>query len=125
MLYLSTVYDPKRFGDLRDLIPGQTSPATSLAIRLVPAYLYVTVLMLQKHKEERFLFPAYGNLILNAAVTIYLARGLFEQAFIKVTKSPYRVSSPSCPPSIEIVLSLQRIVDRLPEVESSRTRLEP
>ncbi|GAA5884430.1 hypothetical protein JCM16303_005077 [Sporobolomyces ruberrimus] len=92
MLYLSTVYDPKRFGDLRDLIPGQTSPATSLAIRLVPAYLYVTVLMLQKHKEERFLFPAYGNLILNAAVTIYLARGLFEQAFIKVTKSPYRAT---------------------------------
>lgn len=88
------MYDPKRFGDARDRTPGQTSPATSLAIRLAPAYVYFAVLTMQKHKEERFLFPAYGNIILNAAVTIYLARGLFEQAFIKVTKSPYRVSSP-------------------------------
>ena len=94
MLHISTIYDPKRFGDLRDRIPDTTSPAMSLAIRLSPAYLYVAVLTLQKHKEERFLFPAYGNIILNAAVTIYLARGLFEQAFIKVTKSPYRVSPP-------------------------------
>ncbi|GAA5839205.1 hypothetical protein JCM3766R1_003139 [Sporobolomyces carnicolor] len=91
-LYLSTVYDPKRFGDARDRTPGQTSPATSLAIRLAPAYVYFAVLTMQKHKEERFLFPAYGNIILNAAVTIYLARGLFEQAFIKVTKSPYRAT---------------------------------
>ncbi|GAA5935989.1 dolichyl-P-Man:Man(6)GlcNAc(2)-PP-dolichol alpha-1,2-mannosyltransferase [Sporobolomyces koalae] len=91
-LWLTTIYDPKRFGDLRDRLPGQTSPATSLAIRLAPTYLYVAVLTLQRHKEERFLFPAYGNIILNAAITIYLARGLFEQAFIKVTKSPYRAT---------------------------------
>lgn len=96
MLYLSTIYDPKRYGDLRDRTPGQTSPAMSLAIRLTPMYLYVATLMLQKHKEERFLFPAYGNIILNAATTIYLARGLFEQAFLKVTKSPYRVSQSLC-----------------------------
>ncbi|GAA6059335.1 hypothetical protein JCM10212_005915 [Sporobolomyces blumeae] len=92
LLYISTIYDPKRFGDLRDRQPGQTHPAASLAIRLSPMYLYVAVLTLQKHKEERFLFPAYGQIVLNAAVSIYLARGFFEQAFIKVTKSPYRAT---------------------------------
>ncbi|GAA5927109.1 hypothetical protein JCM1841_006050 [Sporobolomyces salmonicolor] len=91
-IYITTIVDPKRFGDSRDRTAGQTSPAVSLAIRLAPAYLYIAVLMLQKHKEERFLYPAYGHIILSAAVSIYLARGWLEQAFIKVTKSPYRAT---------------------------------
>ncbi|BGP06629.1 mannosyltransferase [Rhodotorula toruloides] len=84
--------DAKRFGDLRDRTSGQTHPAASLAIRLVPLHLYLAVLMLQKHKEERFLFPAYGHVVLNAAVAIYLARGWVEAAFLKVTASPYRAT---------------------------------
>lgn len=38
------------------------------------------------------MFPAYPLLCFNAAVTVYLMRGWLEVAFIKVTKSPYRVS---------------------------------
>ncbi|GAA5835879.1 hypothetical protein JCM9279_002129 [Rhodotorula babjevae] len=84
--------DPKRFGDARDVSKEQTHPATSLAIRLAPLHLYLAVLMLQKHKEERFLFPAYGHVVLNAAVGLYLVRGWVEAYFLKVTQSPYRAT---------------------------------
>ena len=89
---LTTIVDPKRFGDLRDRVKAHTSPAVSLAIRLVPMYLWIAVISFQPHKEERFLFPAYGLILLNGCTTLYLARGWLEQAFLKVTKSPYRVS---------------------------------
>jgi alpha-1,2-mannosyltransferase len=93
LLAITAVTHPKRFGDLRDRVPGSTHPAVSLAIRLVPLHLYLVVVSLQKHKEERFLFPAYGHVILNAAVSIYLLRAAGEQYFLKVTQSPYRVRS--------------------------------
>lgn len=86
--------DPKRFGDARDVSKEQTHPAMSLAIRLAPLHLYLAILMLQKHKEERFLFPAYGHVVLNAAVGLYLVRGWVEAYFLKVTQSPYRVRPP-------------------------------
>ena len=90
-ILVTLAIDPKRFGDACDIAQMQTHPAVSLAIRLVPFHLYLAVLTLQKHKEERFLYPAYAHLILCAAVSIHLARGWFEAAFLKVTSSPYRV----------------------------------
>lgn len=92
-LALTTVIDPKRFGDMRDRIAGQTSPAVSLAIRLVPMHIFLAVLTLQSHKEERFLFPAYAHILLNATTTLYLTRCWLEQAYLKWTKAPYRVSA--------------------------------
>ncbi|KWU46612.1 glycosyltransferase family 22 protein [Rhodotorula sp. JG-1b] len=91
-ILVTLAIDPKRFGDARDIAQMQTHPAVSLAIRLVPFHLYLAVLTLQKHKEERFLYPAYAHLILCAAVSIHLARGWFEAAFLKVTSSPYRAT---------------------------------
>lgn len=80
---------------------GQTAPTqsslpvssayTMLAVRLAPLYLWLSVLTVQPHKEERFMFPAYPLVCLNAAVTLYLVRGWAETAYIKITKSPYRV----------------------------------
>ncbi|GAA5855449.1 hypothetical protein JCM8547_007834 [Rhodosporidiobolus lusitaniae] len=92
LLAITAVIDPKRFGDLRDRVPGSTNPTLSLAIRLVPLHLYLAVLTLQKHKEERFLFPAYPHVILNAAVSIYLLRAWLEVGFLKITQSPYRAT---------------------------------
>ena len=63
-----------------------------MAIRLSGMYLWLGVLSAQAHKEERFLFPAYGLILLNSSTTVYLMRGWGEAAFLKVTKSPYRVS---------------------------------
>jgi alpha-1,2-mannosyltransferase len=95
-IFITAIVDPKRFGDQRDRVPGQTSPALALAIRLVPMHLWFAVLSAQAHKEERFLYPAYGYILLNAATTLYFTRCWLEQAYLKATKSPYRVSlSPS------------------------------
>jgi alpha-1,2-mannosyltransferase len=66
---------------------------TLLLVRLAPLYLWLGILTLQPHKEERFVYPAYPLICFNAAVTIYLFRGLVERAFVKRTKSPYQVSA--------------------------------
>ncbi|KAJ7610801.1 glycosyltransferase family 22 protein [Roridomyces roridus] len=83
--------DRKRLGLVKPA-PDQSSPFTVLALRLAPFYLWFGILTSQAHKEERFMFPAYPLLCFNAAVTLYLARGWLEIAFIRVTKSPYRAS---------------------------------
>jgi len=68
-----------------------SSPFAVLALRLLPIHLWVTILTLQSHKEERFMFPIYPLLCFNAAVTLYLVRGWMEKAYITITKSPYKV----------------------------------
>ncbi|KAF5385061.1 hypothetical protein D9615_001258 [Tricholomella constricta] len=83
--------DRKRLGFVKPAA-NESSPFTILAIRLLPFYLWLGILTLQAHKEERFMFPAYPLLCFNAAVTLYLVRGWSEVIFIKVTKSPYRAS---------------------------------
>ncbi|KAI8981227.1 glycosyltransferase family 22 protein [Trametes punicea] len=83
--------DNKRLGE-RYQYAERSSPYTLLAIRLAPAYVWLAIMTLQKHKEERFLYPIYPLICFNAAVTIYLARGWLETAFIAVTNSPYKAS---------------------------------
>ncbi|KAL7421010.1 mannosyltransferase [Cryptotrichosporon argae] len=86
-------YDFRRLGKTQ-MRPkeGETSPYMLLALRLAPFYLWLAVLSLQPHKEERFVFPAYTLLCFNAAVSVYLLKGWTETAFIAITKSPYRAS---------------------------------
>ena len=74
---------------------GETSPYTLLTLRLAPFYIWLCILSLQPHKEERFMFPAYPLLCFNAAVGVYLIKGWLEVAYISVTKSPYRASQSS------------------------------
>ena len=90
-LGVTYIVDRKRLGVVSSR-PNQSSPFTVLSLRLAPLYLWLGILSLQPHKEERFMFPAYPLLCFNAAVALYLMRGWMEVAFIKVTKSPYRVS---------------------------------
>jgi alpha-1,2-mannosyltransferase len=71
----------------------QSNAYTVLGIRLLPVYLWLAILTLQAHKEERFVFPAYPLICFNAAVTLYLARGWMETAYVKVTSSTYQVVS--------------------------------
>ena len=89
-LGVTYIIEPKRLGVVGS---NQSSPFTVLSLRLAPLYLWFGILSLQPHKEERFMFPAYPLLCFNAAVALYLMRGWLEVAFIKVTKSPYRVSN--------------------------------
>ena len=71
--------------------PEQSSPFTVLALRLLPFYTWIGIMSIQPHKEERFMYPVYPLVCFNAAVTTFLLRGWIEVAYIKVTKSPYRV----------------------------------
>lgn len=89
-LAVTYVVDRKRLG-FATPSNDQSSPYTLLSLRLAPFYLWLAILTAQAHKEERFMFPVYPLLCFNAAITLYLARGWMEVAFIKVTKSPYRV----------------------------------
>ena len=72
--------------------PEQSSPFAMLALRLLPFYTWITIMSIQPHKEERFMYPVYPLVCFNAAVTTFLLRGWIEVTYIKITKSPYRVS---------------------------------
>lgn len=93
-LFVTYNFDFRRLGKTQ-LKPkeGETSPYTLLAVRLSPFYLWLAILTLQSHKEERFMYPAYPLLVFNAAVTVFLVKGWLETAFVKITKSPYRVGA--------------------------------
>lgn len=102
LLLVSARFDPRRFQ--RPALENKKGHAStekpsslfSLALlRIAPFYLWFVVLSVQAHKEERFMYPAYTLLCLNAAVSLYLIRSLAEVTFVKVTKSPYRASKSS------------------------------
>lgn len=95
-LLVTMQYDKRRLGrHQRDAKPDESSPYALLAVRLAPFYLWLAVLSLQPHKEERFMYPAYPLLAMNAAVGLYLIKGWTEQAYIKYTKSSYKVRTPT------------------------------
>lgn len=90
-LVITTYVDDKRLGTVKPG-PERSSNSTLLAMRLLPLYVWFGILTVQPHKEERFMYPAYTLICFNAAVTLYLIRGWFEVAYIKVTKSTYQVA---------------------------------
>jgi len=95
-LAITYKYDFRRLGktQMRPKV-GESSPYLLLANRLAPFYIWFIILTLQKHKEERFMFPAYPLLCFNAVVTVYLVRGWGETLFVKLTNSPYRAGRTS------------------------------
>lgn len=94
VLALTHQFDYMRLGSAqRKPQEGETSAYTLMVGRLSGFYLWLGVMSWQAHKEERFMFPAYPLVGFNAAVTLFLMRGLLERAFIKWTKSPYQVRS--------------------------------
>jgi alpha-1,2-mannosyltransferase len=88
-LCVTYVFDRKRLGGIG--APDQSNTYNIMALRLAPVYLWIGLLSLQAHKEERFMYPIYTLMCFNAASTLYLIRGWIEVVFIKVTKSPYQV----------------------------------
>ena len=71
----------------------RSSPFRILALRLLPLYVWIGIFTVQPHKEERFMYPVFPLVCFNAAVMTYLLRGWLEVAYIKITKSPYRVGT--------------------------------
>lgn len=54
----------------RQTTTKQTLIRTSVAI--MPFYLWFGIFTLQPHKEERFMYPAYPFLVLNAAISLHM-----------------------------------------------------
>lgn len=88
-LSLNYPIDLRKIG-LKKHTDQESSPFFLLAIRLAPFYLWLGVLSLQAHKEERFMFPIYPMLCFNAAVTLYLMRGWLGVFHTRAT-SQYQV----------------------------------
>jgi alpha-1,2-mannosyltransferase len=99
-LLVTYMYDRKRLGPPG--APTQSSQYHIMALRVAPVYLWLGLLSLQAHKEERFMYPIYPLIIFNASVALYLIRGWMEAVFIKTTSSPYRVSY-RCSYSLDVV----------------------
>jgi alpha-1,2-mannosyltransferase len=81
-LVITHTRDYRRLGYIKHQ-PDETSPYTLTVLRLAPFYIWMIVLTLQAHKEERFMYPAYPLLCFNAATTLYLMRGWLEAVYTK------------------------------------------
>src|SRR5258708_7664017 len=88
-LLITYRYDYTRMGAIKHH-RDESSPFTLVAVRLLPFYLWILVLSVQPHKEERFKYPAYPLIAFNAAITVFLARGWAEAIYIRFT-TPYAV----------------------------------
>ena len=89
-LIITHTFDYRRLGIVRHSL-DESSPYTLVALRLAPFYLWLAVLTMQPHKEERFMYPAYPLLCFNAATALYLMRGWLEAIYTKLV-SVYAVS---------------------------------
>lgn len=106
-LAITYVFDFRRLGaSQRSPKAGESSPYTLVALRLSGFYLWFLVLSAQAHKEERFMFPAYPLLCMNAAVTVFLFRGWMERVYIKITASPYEAGRSKIFGRITLVFAL-------------------
>lgn len=93
-LFVTSIIDRKRLGAAPKKGPEQSSsPFVVLGFKLLPLYVWICILTVQAHKEERFMFPAYPMLCFNAAVALYLMRGWMEVVYIRATNSPYQVNA--------------------------------
>lgn len=62
-----------------------------------PFYLWLAIFTLQPHKEERFMYPAYPALALNAAISLHILLGNFGSA------DPRHLVS-KIPPMVKLVI---------------------
>ncbi|KAL1916487.1 uncharacterized protein VTP21DRAFT_5678 [Calcarisporiella thermophila] len=91
---------------------GTANPTTLLTLKLLPLYIWMGIFTLQSHKEERFLFVVYPLICLNAAVALFLLRGLLQRVAGKLNISSYRLLSTFTASILLLsaVLSISRIV---------------
>lgn len=102
---------------LQYAIRGQ-APARQSVIRTVtftlPFYLWLGIFTLQPHKEERFMYPAYPLLVLNAAISAHIVLSNLGSTTSKdfVSKVPVgiRVLVPAMFALAAITLGILRIV---------------
>lgn len=56
---------------------GGTTTALRSIVFIAPFYLWLAIFSFQPHKEERFMYPAYPSLALNAAMSLHILLAAF------------------------------------------------
>ncbi|PWN34082.1 uncharacterized protein FA14DRAFT_173799 [Meira miltonrushii] len=106
MMLLIAIFDPERISFSSSSTFAQdaskkksnanvidSSPGLLLTFRLLPFYLWLGLLTLQAHKEERFVYPAYPLLCFNAAVGLYCFKSLLDAIIASLTNGQQSKSS--------------------------------
>lgn len=104
--WINSLSSMKQVKDKKDQNPKDgSSPLLLLLVRLAPSYLWIALLSLQPHKEERFVFPAYPMLCLNAAVGLAASHSIIEKLWQTISKQSGTSSnqSTSLPTSIGFI----------------------
>ncbi|KAJ3185925.1 mannosyltransferase [Gaertneriomyces sp. JEL0708] len=65
----------------RTLDQDRRSDTLNLIMRMLPMYLWMLILTLQPHKEERFMFVIYPLICMNAAIALHHILVMVEAAF--------------------------------------------
>lgn len=77
LLSLPVFIIKKVYGSARD---GAAVGGMRTIIFMSPFYMWLAIFSFQPHKEERFMYPAYPALALNAAMTLHILLAAFGQA---------------------------------------------
>jgi alpha-1,2-mannosyltransferase len=79
-----------------------------------PFYLWLTIFSLQPHKEERFMYPAYPLLALNAAISLHIVLGYLgstdPKIFISKIPARFKLAAAVLVVIVAMDLGLLRIV---------------
>lgn len=70
----------------------QTTLTLPYYLSLAPFYLWIAVMMVQPHKEERFLFPIYPLVSLCGAITLDICQKIFfriKSAILKINTATH------------------------------------
>lgn len=76
------------------IVPARTKQSTlnlPYYLSLSPYYLWLAVMMIQPHKEERFLFPIYPMISLCGAITIDVC----QKIFFRIRTAIFKITSPT------------------------------
>jgi alpha-1,2-mannosyltransferase len=100
-------------------VPSKTKQSTlSLPyyVSLAPYYLWLAVMMVQPHKEERFLFPVYPLVSLAGAITIDVCQKLFfrvKSAIVKLTTATHYLNHTTFITVIVVIMSVTLNLSRI------------
>lgn len=101
------------------VVPAKTKqPTLSLPyyVSLSPYYLWLAVMMLQAHKEERFLFPIYPLVSLCGAITIDVCQRIFfriKSAIVKFTTPTHYLNHTTFITVIVVIISVTLNLSRI------------
>ena len=100
-------------------VPARTKQTTLTLpyyLSLAPFYLWLAVMMLQPHKEERFLFPVYPLISLCGAITLDICQKIFfriKSAIFKITAATHYLNHTTFMVVLVVIVSALLNVSRI------------